>query len=69
MYDITCKLRDDSINFFNMHYNRVLEIIEDFRYGYILEIINTKTRDKYIIINKQSVKDFMKKESKYKEVE
>lgn len=68
MYNITCNNRNDSINFFNMNYNHTLEIIEDFRNSYILDIINIKTNKTYKIINKQSVKDFMKVESKNKEV-
>lgn len=66
MYDIKCNRKDDSFNFFNMNYNSAMEIIEDFMNSYILDIVNTKTKKTYKIINKQSVKDFIKVESKNK---
>ena len=66
MYNITCNNRNDSINFFNMNYNHTLEIIEDFRNSYVLDIINIKTKKTYKIINKQSLKDFIKVEGKNK---
>ena len=69
MYDISCKSRNDSIDFFNMNFHHTLEIIEDFRNSYVLDIINTKTKKRYKIINKQSLKDFIKVEGKNKEVE
>lgn len=68
MYDITCNRKNDSITFVNMTYVNTLEIIEDFMNSYVLDIVNTKTKKTYKIINKQSVKDFMKVESKNKEV-
>lgn len=66
MYDITCNNKNDSIDFFNMNYHRTMEIIEDFKNSYVLDIINIKTKKRYKIINKQSIKDFMKVESKNK---
>ena len=69
MYDITCNKRDDSITFFNMSFHNTMEIIEDFMNSYILDIVNTKTKKKYKIINKQSLKDFIKVEGKNKEGE
>ena len=69
MYDIKCNRKDDSFNFFNMNYNSSIEIIEDFMNSYVLDIVNTNTKKTYKIINKQSLKDFMKVESKNKEVE
>lgn len=68
MYDITCNRKNDSITFVNMTYVNTLEIIEDFMNSYVLDIVNTKTKKTYKIINKQSLKDFMKVESKNKEV-
>lgn len=69
MYNIKCNRKDDSINFFNMNYNSTMEIIEDFINSYVLDIVNTKTKKTYKIINKQSLKDFIKVESKNKEVQ
>ena len=69
MYDITCNNKNDSITFFNMNFHNTMEIIEDFMNSYILDIVNTKTKKKYKIINKQSLKDFIKVEGKNKEVE
>ena len=69
MYDITCNKRDDSITFVNMSYVNTLEIVEDFMNSYVLDIINIKTKKTYKIINKQSLKDFIKVEGKNKEVE
>ena len=68
MYDITCNRKNDSITFVNMTYVNTLEIIEDFMNSYVLDIVNTKTKKTYKIINKQSLKDFMKVESKNKDV-
>ena len=68
MYDITCNRKNDSITFVNMSYVNTLEIIEDFMNSYILDIVNTKTKKTYKIINKQSLKDFIKVESKNKDV-
>ena len=62
MYNITCNNRNDSITFFNMNFNNTMEIIEDFMNSYILDIVNIKTEKKYKIINKQSLKDFIKVE-------
>ena len=69
MYDIKCNRKDDSFNFFNMNYNSTMEIIEDFMNSYVLDIINIKTKKTYKIINKLSLKDFIKVESKNKEME
>lgn len=66
MYDITCNRKNDSITFVNMSYVNTLEIVEDFRNSYILDIINIKTKKTYKIINKQSLKDFIKVEGKNK---
>ena len=68
MYDITCNRKNDSITFVNMTYVNTLEIIEDFMNSYVLDIVNTNTKKTYKIINKQSLKDFMKVESKNKDV-
>ena len=68
MYDIACNRKNDSITFVNMTYVNTLEIIEDFMNSYVLDIVNTKTKKTYKIINTQSLKDFMKVESKNKEV-
>ena len=68
MYDITCNRKNDSITFVNMTYVNTLEIIEDFMNSYVLDIVNTKTKKTYKIINKQSLKDFIKVESKNKDV-
>lgn len=68
IYDITCNRKNDSVSFFNMSYNNALEIIEDYRNSYILDIVNNYTNKKYKIINKQSLKDFINVESKNKEV-
>lgn len=69
MYDVICNKRDDSITFFNMTFHNTMEIIEDFMDSYVLDIINTKTKKRYKIINKQSLKDFIKVEGKNKEVD
>lgn len=58
MYDVICKLKNDTIEYFNMGKREVNEIIEDLLNTYVFEIVNVDTKKRYIIINKQSVKDF-----------
>lgn len=64
MYDIICVNKNDSIEFFGMNYITTLEILEDFYHSYILDVVNLENNNKYKIINKQSIKDFIKKEGK-----
>ena len=62
MYDITCFVKDSSIEYFNMGIKEVNELICDCLNRYVLKIKNNKTNKEYMILNKQSLKEFYNSE-------
>lgn len=62
MYDITCFIKDSSIEYFNMGIREVNEIVCDCLDTYVLKIKNNKTNKEYMILNKQSLKEFYNSE-------
>ena len=62
MYNITCFVKDSSIEYFNMGIREVNEIIYDCLNRYVLKIKNNKTNKEYMILNKQSLKEFYNSE-------
>lgn len=62
MYDITCFVKDNSIEYFNMGIREVNEIIYDCLNRYVLKVKNNKTNKEYMILNKQSLKEFYNSE-------
>ena len=62
MYDITCFIKDSSIEYFNMGIREVNEIVCDCLDSYVLKIKNNKTNKEYMILNKQSLKEFYNSE-------
>lgn len=62
MYDITCFVKDSSIEYFNMSVREVNEILCDCLDMYVLKIKNNKTNKEYMILNKQSAKEFYNSE-------
>lgn len=62
MYDITCFVKDSSIEYFNMGIREVNEIVCDCLDTYVLKIKNNKTNKEYMILNKQSLKEFYNSE-------
>ena len=62
MYDITCFVKNSSIEYSNMGIKEVNELICDCLNRYVLKIKNNKTNKEYMIINKQSLKEFYNSE-------
>lgn len=62
MYDITCFVKNSSIEYFNMGIREVNEIIYDCLNRYVLKVKNNKTNKEYMILNKQSAKEFYNSE-------
>lgn len=62
MYDITCFVKNSSIEYFNMGIREVNEILCDCLDSYVLKIKNNKTNKEYMILNKQSLKEFYNSE-------
>ena len=62
MYDITCFVKNSSIEYFNMGIREVNEIVCDCLDTYVLKIKNNKTNKEYMILNKQSLKEFYNSE-------
>ena len=62
MYDITCFVKNSSIEYFNMGIRELNEIIYDCMDSYILKVKNNKTNKEYMILNKQSLKEFYNSE-------
>ena len=62
MYDITCFVKNSSIEYFNMGIREVNEIVCDCLDSYVLKIKNNKTNKEYMILNKQSLKEFYNSE-------
>ena len=62
MYDITCFVKNSSIEYSNMGIKEVNELIYDCLNRYVLKIKNNKTNKEYMILNKQSAKEFYNSE-------
>lgn len=62
MYDITCFVKNSSIEYFNMGIREVNEIVCDCLDMYVLKIKNNKTNKEYMVLNKQSAKEFYNSE-------